>query len=78
MNTYLSLITYCINRCPYGYRCRYMGAHIDENKKLIVNEELVKKNPVYTVNGISEKTRKELLQKKVFYHDHVFNITAIF
>ncbi|KAI8985100.1 hypothetical protein BDB01DRAFT_850160 [Pilobolus umbonatus] len=51
-------------RCPYGYKCRYMGAHTDEKGRMIVNEEIVKKNPVYTTNGISDTAQKALLKNK--------------
>ncbi|KAI9278071.1 hypothetical protein BY458DRAFT_565654, partial [Sporodiniella umbellata] len=47
-------------RCPYGYKCRYLIAHIDENKKLIVNEDKVAENNVYTTNGITHATQVAL------------------
>ncbi|KAG1380928.1 hypothetical protein G6F60_005923 [Rhizopus arrhizus] len=47
-------------KCPYGYKCRYLGAHIDENKKLIVNEAKIAEKNVYTTNGISHKTQVAL------------------
>ncbi|KAG1447910.1 hypothetical protein G6F46_004397 [Rhizopus delemar] len=47
-------------KCPYGYKCRYLGAHIDENKKLVVNEAKVAEKNVYTTNGISHKTQVAL------------------
>ncbi|KAI9359060.1 hypothetical protein BD770DRAFT_363418 [Pilaira anomala] len=51
-------------KCHYGYKCRYLKAHVDENNKLIVNEKLVAENPVYTVNGISSGTQTRLLRSK--------------
>ncbi|KAI7893639.1 uncharacterized protein EV154DRAFT_138439 [Mucor mucedo] len=51
-------------KCPFGYKCRYLGAHLDKNNKLVVNEELASKNPVYTVNGISTGTQTRLLRQK--------------
>ncbi|KAI8334759.1 hypothetical protein BC941DRAFT_495544 [Chlamydoabsidia padenii] len=51
-------------KCQRGYKCRYLNAHLDENKKLVVNEELVKKNPVYTKNGISAESQKALSKRK--------------
>ncbi|KAG0182568.1 tRNA-dihydrouridine(47) synthase [NAD(P)(+)]-like protein [Apophysomyces sp. BC1021] len=50
--------------CRRGYKCRFLNAHMDENKKLIVNEELVKKNPVYTRNGITAETQRALTKNK--------------
>ncbi|KAI8388710.1 uncharacterized protein BYT42DRAFT_244302 [Radiomyces spectabilis] len=47
-------------KCRHGFKCRFLKAHLDENGKLIVNEELVKKNPVYTTNGISSETQQAL------------------
>ncbi|KAF7728017.1 tRNA-dihydrouridine(47) synthase [NAD(P)(+)]-like protein [Apophysomyces ossiformis] len=46
--------------CRRGYKCRFLNAHMDENKKLIINEELVKKNPVYTKNGIGAEAQRAL------------------
>ncbi|CAO3631373.1 unnamed protein product [Cunninghamella blakesleeana] len=51
-------------QCQRGYKCRFLKAHLDENNKLIVNEELVKKNPVYTLNGISAESQKALSKRK--------------
>ncbi|KAL1930976.1 hypothetical protein VTP01DRAFT_10113 [Rhizomucor pusillus] len=51
-------------KCPYGYKCRYLGAHLDENKKLVVNEELVKSAPTYTRNGIRGETQYALLKNQ--------------
>ncbi|KAI8099028.1 uncharacterized protein BX664DRAFT_272032 [Halteromyces radiatus] len=52
-------------KCQRGYKCRYLNAHIDENNKLIFNEELIKKNPIYTKNGISAESQK-LLTKRLY------------
>lgn len=27
-------------RCRYGYKCRYLKAHLDQDNKLVVNEEV--------------------------------------
>ncbi|KAI9315389.1 hypothetical protein BX666DRAFT_1962279 [Dichotomocladium elegans] len=51
-------------RCRNGYKCRYLKAHLDDEGNLVVNEELVKKNPVFTRNGISAETQKALTKNK--------------
>ncbi|KAI9301859.1 hypothetical protein BJ944DRAFT_251977 [Cunninghamella echinulata] len=50
-------------QCQRGYKCRFLKAHLDENNKLIINKELVEKNPVYTTNGISAESQKLLAKR---------------
>ncbi|KAJ8657393.1 hypothetical protein O0I10_006949 [Lichtheimia ornata] len=50
--------------CRHGYKCRFLKAHMDADGNLIKNEELIKKNPVYTTNGISPETQKALMKGK--------------
>ncbi|ORE23439.1 FMN-linked oxidoreductase [Rhizopus microsporus] len=59
----------CVNfdlfgKCPYGYKCRFLSAHLDENKKLIVDEKKMAENNVYTINGISHETQVALNRSK--------------
>ncbi|CEG66235.1 hypothetical protein RMATCC62417_02849 [Rhizopus microsporus] len=59
----------CINfdlfgKCSYGYKCRFLSAHLDENKKLIVDEKKMAENNVYTTNGISHETQVALNRSK--------------
>ncbi|CDS12292.1 hypothetical protein LRAMOSA04487 [Lichtheimia ramosa] len=50
--------------CRHGYKCRFLKAHMDGDGNLIKIEELIKKNPVYTTNGISPETQKALMKGK--------------
>ncbi|CAO3599010.1 unnamed protein product [Absidia cylindrospora] len=50
-------------KCQRGYKCRFLSAHLDENKKLVINEELVAQNPVYTKNGISAESQRALSKR---------------
>ncbi|RCH92777.1 tRNA-dihydrouridine(47) synthase [NAD(P)(+)]-like protein [Rhizopus stolonifer] len=50
--------------CRYGYKCRFLGAHIDKDNKLIVDEKKKAENPVYTINGISSETQMKLHKNK--------------
>ncbi|ORE08123.1 FMN-linked oxidoreductase [Rhizopus microsporus var. microsporus] len=59
----------CVNfdlfgKCSYGYKCRFLSAHMDENKKLIVDEKKMAENNVYTINGISHETQVALNRSK--------------
>ncbi|CEG80434.1 Putative tRNA-dihydrouridine synthase 3 (Fragment) [Rhizopus microsporus] len=59
----------CVNfdlfgKCSYGYKCRFLSAHLDENKKLIVDEKKMAENNVYTTNGISHETQVALNRSK--------------
>ncbi|KAI8969031.1 hypothetical protein BDF20DRAFT_980643 [Mycotypha africana] len=51
-------------KCPYGYKCRFLKAHLDENNKLIIDEKKYSEKPVYTFNGISAESQKKLLKNK--------------
>ncbi|KAI8359148.1 hypothetical protein BD560DRAFT_334998 [Blakeslea trispora] len=46
--------------CRYGYKCRFLNAHIDKNNKLIVDEKKKAEHPVYTTNGISNEAQTKL------------------
>lgn len=52
-------------RCTYGYKCRFLKAHVDKDNKLVVNEAKVAENPVFTVNGISGDVQTKLLKGRV-------------
>ncbi|KAG2204407.1 hypothetical protein INT46_006199 [Mucor plumbeus] len=49
-------------KCTYGYKCRFLKAHVDKDNNLIVNEAKVAENPVFTVNGISSDIQTKLLK----------------
>ncbi|KAI8878100.1 FMN-linked oxidoreductase [Backusella circina FSU 941] len=51
-------------RCYYGYKCRYLSAHIDQDGKLIENKEAVDPPSSFTTNGICSETQKALHQGK--------------
>ncbi|KAI9492368.1 hypothetical protein BDB00DRAFT_828723 [Zychaea mexicana] len=50
--------------CRNGYKCRYLKAHLDENKKLVVNQELKDKEVQHTRNGISHDIQFKLSKFK--------------
>ncbi|CAG8496710.1 878_t:CDS:10 [Paraglomus occultum] len=56
----------CVNyetfgKCRYGYKCRYLKAHISSDGKLLVNKELAEKNIVTEINSnIPLDTYKQL------------------
>ncbi|KAL1920294.1 uncharacterized protein VTP21DRAFT_1440 [Calcarisporiella thermophila] len=47
-------------KCPYGYKCRYLKAHLSEDGKLIVDEERAKNAPKNVTNFISRDFQKSL------------------
>ncbi|ORX49929.1 hypothetical protein DM01DRAFT_321734 [Hesseltinella vesiculosa] len=48
-----STLIFSESKCSYGYKCRYLKAHLDENNKLVTNEEQVSNTkPTFTLNGI--------------------------
>ncbi|KAI8146053.1 hypothetical protein BJV82DRAFT_665860 [Fennellomyces sp. T-0311] len=50
--------------CNLGYKCRYLKAHLDENNKLIVNQELVDKKVQHTRNGLHPDAQYNLTKNK--------------
>ncbi|ORX49933.1 FMN-linked oxidoreductase [Hesseltinella vesiculosa] len=62
----------CVNfdlfgKCSYGYKCRYLKAHLDENSKLVTNEEVSNTKPTFTLNGIEPDFQFNLLKKQHEY-----------
>ncbi|CAO0796313.1 unnamed protein product [Mucor circinelloides] len=51
-------------KCSYGYKCRFLKAHVDKDNKLVVNEAKVAENPVYTINGISSDVQTKLVKNR--------------
>ncbi|KAI9472435.1 MAG: hypothetical protein EXX96DRAFT_584068 [Benjaminiella poitrasii] len=48
-------------RCPYGYKCRFLNAHLNkEDNTLIVDEKKIAEHPTYTLNGITPELQKKL------------------
>ncbi|KAI7857354.1 hypothetical protein BDC45DRAFT_500993 [Circinella umbellata] len=51
-------------KCRNGYKCRFLKAHMDENNKLIINQELAEKDIPHTRNGISSDIQFKLAKFK--------------
>ncbi|CEP17625.1 hypothetical protein [Parasitella parasitica] len=51
-------------KCSYGYKCRFLKAHMDEDNNLIVDEAKVAENPAFTINGISSDVQVKLHKGK--------------
>ncbi|KAI9250140.1 hypothetical protein BDA99DRAFT_522968 [Phascolomyces articulosus] len=51
-------------KCRNGYKCRFLNAHMDENKKLIINQEFVEKNIPHTRNGLTSDVQFKLAKFK--------------
>ncbi|KAI8645436.1 hypothetical protein BD408DRAFT_338707 [Parasitella parasitica] len=51
-------------KCPYGYKCRFLKAHVDKDNNLVVDEAKVAENPVFTANGISSDVQFKLNKSK--------------
>ncbi|CAG8471532.1 3279_t:CDS:10 [Acaulospora morrowiae] len=59
----------CINfekygRCRFGYRCRFLNAHLSHDGKLIVNEELASSKIFEEKNAINVELQKPLRKNK--------------
>ncbi|KAI7906566.1 uncharacterized protein BX663DRAFT_496948 [Cokeromyces recurvatus] len=52
-------------RCPYGYKCRFLNAHLNkEDNTLIIDEKKVAEHPTYILNGITSELQKKLQKNK--------------
>ena len=52
-------------RCHYGYKCRYLGAHMDADGKLIRDEEKMAKVGSETLNVFTHQLTLDLRSYKV-------------
>lgn len=54
-------------RCHYGYKCRYLNAHLDADGKLIRNEEKMAKVGPQSLNVFSHDLTLQLRSFKVWF-----------
>lgn len=60
------------SRCHYGYKCRYLGAHMDADGKLIKDEAKMAATESNTMNVFSHDLTLNLRSFKVLATDSNF------